>query len=133
MKTYDCIIVGGGIAGLSAAIMLGRYKHNVLVIDKMNGRSTLCRSYHNLLGWPDGVSGQTLRKLGREHAEKYGVKFLEKMAAKVEKQGKEFLVETVDRSIYKKKIADSDRGYRSHTRRAVRNKALFRHFGVCLP
>ncbi|BBU39381.1 NAD(P)/FAD-dependent oxidoreductase [Aeribacillus pallidus] len=103
MKTYDCIIVGGGIAGLSAAIMLGRYKHNVLVIDKMNGRSTLCRSYHNLLGWPDGVSGQTLRTLGREHAEKYGVKFLKKLAAKVEKQGKDFLIETDDRSIYKTK------------------------------
>ncbi|HET7616100.1 MAG TPA: FAD-dependent oxidoreductase, partial [Bacillales bacterium] len=30
--TYDCIIVGGGMAGLQAAIQLGRYQHKVLVI-----------------------------------------------------------------------------------------------------
>lgn len=73
---YDCIIVGGGIAGLQAAIQLGRYRHNVLVIDAGYGRSTLCRSYHNLLGWPNGISGDELRKLGRKHAESYGVEFM---------------------------------------------------------
>lgn len=33
MEQYDSIIVGGGIAGLQAAIQLGRYEHRVLVID----------------------------------------------------------------------------------------------------
>jgi thioredoxin reductase len=74
---YDCIIVGGGIAGLQAAIQLGRYKHDILVIDSGYGRSTLCRSYHNLLGWPDGISGVDLRRLGRSHAERYGVYFID--------------------------------------------------------
>ncbi len=77
MKTYDCLIIGGGIAGLQAAIQLGRYEHDVHVIDKGYGRSTLCRSYHNVLGWPDGVSGEHLRQLGRQHAEKLGVTFEE--------------------------------------------------------
>lgn len=72
---YDCIIVGGGIAGLQAAIQLGRYKHKVLVIDSSDGRSTICRSYHNILGWPDGVSGQTLRELGKSQAEMLEVVF----------------------------------------------------------
>lgn len=49
---YDCIIVGGGIAGLQAAIQLGRYSsHRVLVIDSCYGRSTLCHQYHNILGF----------------------------------------------------------------------------------
>ncbi len=61
---YDCIIVGGGIAGLQAAIQLGRYRHQVLVVDKGQGRSTLCRRYHNVLGWPGGVAGTELRRLG---------------------------------------------------------------------
>ncbi|WP_456274501.1 NAD(P)/FAD-dependent oxidoreductase [Bacillus sp. AK031] len=74
-KTYDCIIVGGGIAGLQAAIQLGRYEHDVLVVDANDGRSAICRCYHNLLGWPDGVSGEKLRSLGRQHAESYGVEF----------------------------------------------------------
>ncbi|MGF6355541.1 thioredoxin reductase [Paenibacillus sp. 4624] len=56
MREMDCIIVGGGIAGLQAAIQLGRYSsHQVLVVDAGEGRSTLCRTYHNILGYPDGV------------------------------------------------------------------------------
>ncbi|GLB59149.1 NAD(P)/FAD-dependent oxidoreductase [Cytobacillus sp. NCCP-133] len=72
---YDCLIVGGGIAGLQAAIQLGRYKHKVLVLDANDGRSAICRSYHNILGYPDGVSGQELREIGKKHAESLGVKF----------------------------------------------------------
>ncbi|WP_409301060.1 NAD(P)/FAD-dependent oxidoreductase [Peribacillus sp. SCS-155] len=75
MTYKDCIIIGGGIAGLQAAIQLGRYNHDILVIDSNHGRSTICKGYHNILGWPDGVSGDELRKLGRQHAEKYGVEF----------------------------------------------------------
>jgi thioredoxin reductase len=70
------MIIGGGIAGLQAAIQLGRYQYKVIVIDSNDGRSNLCRCYHNILGWPDGVSGETLRGLGRQHAEGYGVLFI---------------------------------------------------------
>lgn len=70
MNDSDCLIIGGGIAGLQAAVQLGRYQHNVTVIDKGYGRSTLCRSYHNILGWPDGVSGDQLRALGRMQTER---------------------------------------------------------------
>jgi thioredoxin reductase len=72
---YDALIVGGGIAGLQAAIQLGRYEHRVLVVDKGDGRSTLCRKYGNLLGWPDGISGMELRERGKRHAARYGVEF----------------------------------------------------------
>jgi len=74
---YDCIIIGGGIAGLQAAIQMGRYEHSVLVVDSGQGRSSLCRSYHNLLGWPDGISGEQLRALGRKHAESLNVQFVQ--------------------------------------------------------
>lgn len=83
---YDCIIIGGGIAGLQASIQLGRYEHRVLVIDAAQGRSTLCRSYHNLLGYPDGISGDYLRMIGRQHAEQLGVEFLEDVVVSAEKQ-----------------------------------------------
>lgn len=86
------MIVGGGIAGLQAAIQLGRGQHRVVVVDSGKGRSTLCRCYHNVLGWPHGVSGAELRKLGREHAEKYGVRFAEDQVVKAEKQGGGFLL-----------------------------------------
>ncbi|KMJ60335.1 pyridine nucleotide-disulfide oxidoreductase [Bacillus sp. LL01] len=74
---YDCIIIGGGIAGMQAAIQLGRYQHKVLVLDDNNGRSSICQCYHNLLGWPEGVSGEKLRSLGKAHALRMGVQFEE--------------------------------------------------------
>lgn len=75
--TYDCIIVGGGIAGLQAAIQLGRYStHSILVVDSGHGRSTICRSYHNILGWPGGISGMELRQRGRAQATLTGTKFV---------------------------------------------------------
>ncbi|RXZ78486.1 NAD(P)/FAD-dependent oxidoreductase [Paenibacillaceae bacterium] len=72
---YDCAIIGGGFAGLQAAIQLGRYRHRILVLDAGEGRSSLCRCYHNLLGWPEGVSGEQLRRIGRQQAEQLGVAF----------------------------------------------------------
>uniref|UniRef100_A0A7U4DKW6 FAD-dependent pyridine nucleotide-disulfide oxidoreductase n=1 Tax=Geobacillus sp. (strain Y4.1MC1) TaxID=581103 RepID=A0A7U4DKW6_GEOS0 len=89
---YECIIIGGGIAGLQAAIQLGRYHHRILVIDANNGRSTLCCAYHNLLGWPDGVSGETLRALGRKQAERLGVHFADDEVTAAEKKGGRFIL-----------------------------------------
>ncbi|MCL6515892.1 NAD(P)/FAD-dependent oxidoreductase [Alicyclobacillus sp.] len=81
----DCLIVGGGIAGLQAAIQLGRYGHRVLVIDGGWGRSVWCHAYHNLLGWPDGVSGPYLRAIGRAQAERFGVRFTEDWIERAER------------------------------------------------
>jgi thioredoxin reductase (NADPH) len=89
---YDCIIIGGGIAGLQAAIQLGRYGHHILVVDAGFGRSTLCRSYHNLLGWPNGISGAELRKFGRIHAESYGVNFIEDEVIRAKKSKSAFVL-----------------------------------------
>lgn len=98
--TYDCIIIGGGIAGLQAAIQLGRYKHRVLVIDAGVGRSTLCRSYHNILGYPEGVSGEHLRTLGKLQAEQMGVQFLLEKVNQIKKEGQNFKLTLNDGSNY---------------------------------
>ncbi|MEK3707932.1 NAD(P)/FAD-dependent oxidoreductase [Paenibacillus sp. FSL R7-0198] len=88
MREVDCIIVGGGLAGLQAAIQLGRYSaHQVLVIDAGEGRSTLCRTYHNILGFPDGVSGEELRARGRMQAERTGVSFEKDRIVKASRHG----------------------------------------------
>ncbi|MDP5275162.1 NAD(P)/FAD-dependent oxidoreductase [Chengkuizengella axinellae] len=101
---YDCIIIGGGIAGLQAAIQLGRYEHEVLVIDKGYGRSTLCRSYHNLLGWPNGISGQKLRELGKSHAESLNVEFIHGEVVQAIKKSEELHIHIKeDNQVYKAK------------------------------
>lgn len=85
-KILDCIIIGGGIAGLQAAIQLGRYNHDVLIIDAEDGRSTICKSYHNILGYPNGISGSELRSLGRKQAESLGVEFLKSTVTSLKKE-----------------------------------------------
>ncbi len=91
-KAFDCIIIGGGFAGLQAAIQLGRYNHTILVIDSNHGRSTICKSYHNILGYPDGVSGGTLRSLGKLQAESYGVQFIEDEVTDAENTTNNFIL-----------------------------------------
>ncbi len=100
---YDCLIVGGGIAGLQAAIQLGRYKHNIMVLDAGDGRSALCQSYHNILGFPDGVSGPQLREIGRKQAAEYGVSFVIGKAEAAQKTGSGFEVKAESGDTYEAK------------------------------
>jgi thioredoxin reductase len=100
---FDCIIIGGGFAGLQAAIQLGRYNHHILVLDSNDGRSTLCNSYHNILGYPEGVSGKTLRDIGRRQAESFGVQFKNEKAETVRKLEAHFLITTEKGQLYKGK------------------------------
>ncbi|MFD3449787.1 NAD(P)/FAD-dependent oxidoreductase [Microbacteriaceae bacterium 4G12] len=93
-KSYECIIIGGGLAGLQAAIQLGRYKHHILVIDSNDGRSTICKNYRNILGWPDGISGEALRYAGRKQATSYGVTFVEDKVTRVTQDALSYVVMT---------------------------------------
>ena len=71
MKIYDSLIIGGGPAGLSAAIYLARFNRSVLVIDAGHGRTQYREHNENYLGFPEGINAQKLRELGKEQAEKY--------------------------------------------------------------
>lgn len=79
---------------MQAAIQLGRYRHKIVVIDADDGRSNLCRSYRNLLGWPNGVSGSSLRAAGMEHAKGLGVQFLRGTVVKAVRESGGFLLKT---------------------------------------
>jgi thioredoxin reductase (NADPH) len=74
-RVYDGIIVGGGPAGLSAAIYLARFNRSVLVIDFGEGRSTTHEHNENYLGFPDGVGIRDLRSLGCRQAARFGARF----------------------------------------------------------
>lgn len=102
---YDCLIVGGGFAGLQAAIQLGRYRHSVAVIDAAEGRSTICRSYHNLIGFPNGISGSELLAAGQLQAEQLGVRFIKAKASQAHPTADGFhIVSTDEQSYYGKRL-----------------------------
>jgi thioredoxin reductase (NADPH) len=73
----DTVIVGGGPAGLSAAVYLARARRDVLVIDGGAGRSSGPQINENYLGFPRGVKASRLRELGRRQAERFGARFVE--------------------------------------------------------
>ncbi|MFD2371803.1 NAD(P)/FAD-dependent oxidoreductase [Brevibacillus sp. GCM10020057] len=84
---YDTIIVGGGIGGLQTAIQLARNKRRVAVLDVRGGRSTVAKAYRNVLGFQGGVSGETLRRIGREQAVRYGAMLLQEEVVRLETNG----------------------------------------------
>jgi len=71
---YDCLIVGGGPAGLTAAIYLTRFHLRIRVIDAGNSRVSWIPCSHNHAGYPDGIEGKALLRLMTEQAQKYGAK-----------------------------------------------------------
>ena len=68
----DCIIIGAGPAGLTAAIYLARFHLKIRMFDCGSSRAALIPCTHNHAGYPDGISGKALLALMLEQAEKYG-------------------------------------------------------------
>ncbi|MDZ4752990.1 MAG: NAD(P)/FAD-dependent oxidoreductase [Phycisphaerae bacterium] len=71
-KPYDCIIVGGGPAGLNAALVLARCRRRIFVIDAGSPRNAPARSMHNFLT-RDGINPSRLLQLARTELARYGV------------------------------------------------------------
>jgi thioredoxin reductase (NADPH) len=68
----DCIIVGAGPAGLTAAIYLARYHLSIRMFDCGTSRASWIPTSHNHAGFPDGINGNELLDRMREQAAKYG-------------------------------------------------------------
>ena len=81
-KTYDAVIIGGGAAGLSAALALGRSRRSVLVIDAGTPRNASAAGVHVFLT-RDGTPPHELLELGRAEARGYGVEIRSGRAADV--------------------------------------------------
>lgn len=73
MTEDDCIIIGGGPAGLTAAIYLARYHLRVRLFDSGSSRAAMIPCTRNHAGYPDGIAGKELLALMLEQAERYGV------------------------------------------------------------
>jgi thioredoxin reductase (NADPH) len=81
----DCLIVGGGPAGLTAAIYLARFHLDILVVDGGKSRASYIPCTRNHAGFPDGIKGTELLERMREQACKYGAKIETEFVTKLER------------------------------------------------
>jgi thioredoxin reductase (NADPH) len=94
--TLDALIIGGGPAGLTGAIYLGRFKRRFVVVDAGDSRLKLIPCTHNHPGWPDGVAGPDLLGRIRAQAERYGAQIVEGCVEALEKEGEVFVASLGD-------------------------------------
>ncbi len=93
--TCDVAIVGGGPAGLSAAIWLGRYGWSVVLVDSGDPRNWQTRGIHGYLGRPNCTPAE-LRGAGRDEARGYGASLVDGCVKTVERMDEERFRLTLD-------------------------------------
>ncbi|MGW4527640.1 NAD(P)/FAD-dependent oxidoreductase [Amycolatopsis sp. NPDC004378] len=82
-NSYDVLVVGGGAAGLNAALMLGRARRRVLVVDGGSPRNAPASHMHGFLS-RDGLPPSDLLEIGREELTGYGVELVQDQVVRLE-------------------------------------------------
>ncbi|KYO63896.1 Thioredoxin reductase [Thermovenabulum gondwanense] len=92
---YDLIIIGGGPAGLSAAIYGARARLKTLVVEKMyaGGQAAITDRIENYPGFVEGIGGMELTEAMKMQAERFGAKFVNGEAQRIIPKDGRFIVE----------------------------------------
>ena len=100
----DCLIIGGGPAGLTAAIYLARYRRKVVVVDGRGSRAALIPETHNYPGFPAGIAGPRLLDALTKQAETYGVSIVHDVVETLSKEGREFVATSAQAEVRAKRV-----------------------------
>ena len=90
---YDVVVIGGGAAGLSAAVTLARSRRQVLLIDDGSPRNETAAGVHGFLS-REGAPPTEILRLGRSELTSYGADVWDAVVTKVRRDGDRFCVET---------------------------------------
>ena len=94
----DCLIVGGGPAGLTAAIYLARFRRRAVLVDAGSSRAAWIPISHNHPGFPDGIAGEELLARMRAQAGRYGASILAGEIGRLERRADGFTATMADGS-----------------------------------
>lgn len=99
LPLQDCLVIGGGPAGLTAAIYLARYHLAPKVIDGGQSRAGWIARTHNHAGFPGGISGADLLERMREQARLYGAVIEAGRVSRLDRIDGGFAIETGSETI----------------------------------
>jgi thioredoxin reductase (NADPH) len=100
----DCLVIGGGPAGLTAAVYLARFRLTVTVIDAGASRAALIPCSRNIPGFPQGVSGDELLRRMRDHAQRFGASIEDGKVDRLAALDQGFIAEFGDRAVAAKTV-----------------------------
>ncbi len=90
VRVREVIIIGGGLAGLSAAIYLGRSRRDTLLIHSGHSMAKWEADVQNYLGFPDGIDGTELLNRGMEQVARFQADIIEDEVRSLKNEGKTF-------------------------------------------
>ncbi len=101
---YENIIIGGGPAGLTAGLYLGRSRVDALMLEKgfSGGQVNLTETIENYPGFPEGISGPELMQRFEQQAVKFGLKIMNTTVSEICRDARE------DKKVFKVKTDDGD-------------------------
>lgn len=131
----DALVIGGGPAGLTAAIYLARFRRSFMLVDAGEQRASLIPISHNHSGFPDGVSGPELLGRMRAQASKFGAELVAGEVKSLTRDSEGFVAELSGRPIRAKTVllatgvVDEEPDL-PNIKQAVR-RGLVRHCPIC--
>lgn len=90
-RVIDCLVVGGGGAGISAAVNMARMRRSVMLVDERD-RLIWRHTIDNYIGFPDGIPAVEIRRLGWRHMARFGVQMVLGHVSGAERDGDRFRI-----------------------------------------
>jgi thioredoxin reductase (NADPH) len=100
----DCLIIGGGPAGLTAAIYLARFRLRTIVVDAGRSRAALIPCTNNHAGFPQGIGGKELLARMRQQAHRFDVEVRDAYVGTLEKVADGFVADTGSGSVMARSV-----------------------------
>ncbi|MFW6436102.1 MAG: NAD(P)/FAD-dependent oxidoreductase [Halococcoides sp.] len=92
----EIAIVGGGPAGLAAAVYTARADRETVVFDSGEGTTASVDWMENVYGFPEGIAGPDIVERGRDHARRFGAEIVSEEVVRIADEGDGYAVETLE-------------------------------------
>jgi thioredoxin reductase (NADPH) len=103
-RRVDCLVIGAGPAGLTAAIYLARFRRRVALLDGGSSRASYIPRSRNYPGFPDGISGVELLERLRAQAARYGVEVESALVETLEARDGGFAARSGEDEVFASKV-----------------------------